>query len=207
LNGNLAEAFTSELLAGDYQIRVEDLNGCFHEDQTELIDPPLLELSFDTEDAFCRDKQDGEMNLYIDGGIPGYWITWNGGLPDNEDRFTEMYSGEYVATVSDAHQCVTSDTVYVGYTYESCLVIPNAISPNGDGFNDNWIIEGLELYPDAEIRIFDRWGTRIYYSPNAVNDPWDGTFDGRTLPIDSYHYIIDLKNDEPAIPGNVTIVR
>jgi hypothetical protein len=138
LNGNLAEAFTSELLAGDYQIRVEDLNGCFHEDQTELIDPPLLELSFDTEDAFCRDKQDGEMNLYIDGGIPGYWITWNGGLPDNEDRFTEMYSGEYVATVSDAHQCVTSDTVYVGYTYESCLVIPNAISPNGDGFNDNW---------------------------------------------------------------------
>ena len=119
----------------------------------------------------------------------------------------DMYAGEYVATVTDAHECVTSDTVVVGYTYESCLVIPNAFSPNGDGFNDYWMIEGLELYPNAEIRIYDRWGTRVYYSPNAMDDPWDGTFDGRVLPIDSYHYIIDLQTDDPGIKGNVTIVR
>jgi gliding motility-associated-like protein len=96
----------------------------------------------------------------------------------------------------------------VEYTFESCLVIPNAFSPNGDGFNDQWIIEGLELYPDPEIRIFDRWGNRVYYSPNPVSEPWDGTFDGRRLPIDSYHYIIDLNTDDDRpVTGNITIVR
>ncbi|MCK5692278.1 MAG: gliding motility-associated C-terminal domain-containing protein, partial [Bacteroidales bacterium] len=144
---------------------------------------------------------------YIDGGIPGYWITWSGGLPENETYFNNLYSRDYVATVTDANECVMIDSVEVGYTHISCLVIPNAFSPNGDGFNDQWVIEGLELYTNVDIRIFDRWGTRVYYSPNAVDDPWDGTFDGRKLPIDSYYYIIDLSNDEPGIPGNVTIVR
>jgi len=86
-------------------------------------------------------------------------------------------------------------------------VIPNAFSPNGDGFNDLWIIEGLELYPNAELRIFDRWGARVYYAEHAPDNPWEGTFDGRPLPIDSYHYIIELNNGEPPVTGNITIVR
>jgi gliding motility-associated-like protein len=103
---------------------------------------------------------------------------------------------------------VTIETVTVEYTYLSCLIIPNAFSPNGDGFNELWIIEGLELYPNAEIRVFDRWGSRVYFSRNPVNDPWDGSFDGRKLPIDSYHYIIDLNTeDDPPVTGNITIVR
>jgi len=208
MNGMLTGPFAGNLPEGVYQIRIEDLNDCFAETEAELIDYDLLELSFDTEDAFCGDKPDGEMTLYIDGGNGGYWTTWSGGLPDDENFFNDLYSGGYVATVTDANECVMSDTVEVGFTHMSCLVIPNAFSPNGDGFNDQWMIEGLELYTNVEMRIFDRWGSRVYYSPNAVNDPWDGTFDGRHLPIDSYHYIIDLnKEDEPAITGNVTIVR
>ncbi|RLD89390.1 MAG: hypothetical protein DRJ29_16560, partial [Bacteroidetes bacterium] len=199
--------YVRDLPAGDYQIRIEDLNDCFTETSAELIDPLLLELSFDTEDAFCPDKSDGEMSLYITGGSGGYWTTWSGGLPDDENYFNELYSGEYVATVTDANQCIAVDTVQVGFTHESCLVIPNAFSPNGDGFNDMWLIEGIELYPEVDMRIFDRWGSRVFYTPNAAGEQWDGTFDGRHLPIDSYHYVINLNNDEPAITGNVTIVR
>ena len=208
LNGDLTEPFTSNLPAGVYQIRVEDLNDCFTEDETELIDPPLLELSFRTEDAFCPYKLDGEMELYIDGGVPGYWISWSGGLPDNEDRFYELQSGEYIATVTDANECVTVDTVFVGYEYQSCLVIPTAFSPNGDGYNDLWIIEGLELYSNVDMWIYDRWGSQVYYTPNAADEPWDGTFNGRSLPIDSYHVIIDVnQEEEEPIRRNVTIVR
>ncbi|MEA3460624.1 MAG: gliding motility-associated C-terminal domain-containing protein, partial [Bacteroidota bacterium] len=207
MNQAVTSLFTGGLPAGLYQIRIEDLNDCYTEAEAELINPDTLELSFDTEEAFCKDKPDGEMNLYIDGGTYPYEISWNMGLPDDEDFFNELYSGEYVATVTDANLCITVDTVWVGYTYESCLEIPNAFSPNGDGFNDLWMIEGLELYPNVDMRIFDRWGSRVFYSPNAADDPWDGTFDGRHLPIDSYHYVIDLNSDEPAITGNVTIVR
>ena len=128
-------------------------------------------------------------------------------LPDNETFSNELSSGDYVATVTDANQCVAIDTAKVGFTHKSCLVIPNAFSPNGDGFNDMWLIEGIELYSEVDMRIFDRWGSRVFYTPNAAGEQWDGTFDGRHLPIDSYHYVINLNNDEPAITGNVTIVR
>ena len=207
VNNLITGIITENLPEGEYHIRIEDLNDCFVETEAELINPDSLELSFDTEDAFCPDKTDGEMNLYIDGGTFPYDISWSEGLPDNEDSFNELYSGDYVATVTDANLCVTIDTVSVGYTYESCLVIPNAFSPNGDGFNDLGVVEGIELYSNVEIRIFDRWGSRVYYSSNAVDDPWDGTFDGRRLPVDSYHYIIDLHDDNVPSTGNITIVR
>ena len=112
----------------------------------------------------------------MDGGTFPYLINWDRGLPDNENYFNDVYWGEYVATVTDANNCVTVDTAFVDYTYASCLMIPNAISPNGDGFNDLWIIEGLELYPNVELRIFDRWGSRVFYSENAADNPWDGSF-------------------------------
>jgi gliding motility-associated-like protein len=207
LNDVLTGPYTSNLMAGDYTIRIEDLNDCYVETSAELVNPDTLELHFETEDAFCRDRPDGEMDLDITGGTYPYEITWDQGLPDNEDSFRELFAGPYVATVTDANLCVAVDTVVVGYSYESCLVIPNAFSPNGDGFNDLWMIEGLELYHNAEIIIFDRWGTKVYHTRNAADEPWDGTFEGRRLPIDSYHYIIELHTGENPIPGNVTIVR
>ncbi|MEN8202218.1 MAG: gliding motility-associated C-terminal domain-containing protein, partial [Bacteroidota bacterium] len=207
LNGKLSGPFTGNLPAGTYAIRMEDLNDCFVETETELVDPPLLELEFDTENAFCKDKPDGELSLYVEGGTPPYNILWDRGLYENENYFNEVYWGEYVATVTDFNNCVTIDTAFVDYTYASCLVIPNAFSPNSDGFNDLWVIEGLELYSNVELRIFDRWGSQVFYTSFAEGDLWDGSFNGRHLPIDSYHYIIDLNNDEPPITGNITIVR
>ena len=172
-----------------------------------LEHPDSLQLGFETEEAFCKDSQDGELRLLANGGSQPYSISWDRGLPDNEDWFNDVYWGDYVATVTDFNNCVTIDTAYVAFTHSSCLVIPNAFSPNSDGYNDMWVIEGLELYPNPEIWIFDRWGSQIYHSQIPVSDPWDGSFNGRNLPIDSYHYIIDLKNEEVPITGNITIVR
>jgi gliding motility-associated-like protein len=208
LNDIVAEPFMNNLPEGNYLIRIVDLNECYVETEANLVDPEKLVLSFETENAFCKDKPDGQLSLNIEGGVYPYFITWDRGLTSGEDDFMDVYWGEYVATVTDANDCVVSDTAFVGYTYTSCLVIPNAFSPNSDGFNDLWIIEGLELYPQAEMRIFDRWGTSVHYSGNAADDPWDGRFNGRELPVDSYHYIIDLNTGEdPPVTGHVTIVR
>jgi gliding motility-associated-like protein len=207
VNDEVRSPYIDSLPEGTYFIKIEDLNDCFVETDAELIHPDSLTLTFETENAFCKDKPDGQLNLYVDGGTFPYFISWDRGLPDNENYFNDLLAGEYVATVTDGNNCVTIDTALVDYTYMSCLVIPNAFSPNGDGFNDQWIIEGLELYPNVSLRIFDRWGSRVYLSENAADEPWDGSFYGRELPIDSYHYIIDLNNDEPPVTGNVTIVR
>jgi gliding motility-associated-like protein len=209
INGEQRGAFNANLPQGDYLVRVEDLNECYREILAELRHPDSLALEFFITDAECPFKPNGSLELEVEGGTSPYFVQWNQGLPDDSyDFFEELYSGGYVATVTDFNNCVTVDSVTVGEETRTCLKIPTAFSPNGDGYNDLWIIEGLEVYPNpVDLKIFDRWGNLVYVTGNAADEPWDGTFNGRELPIDSYHYIIDLNVDEVVDPGNVTIVR
>ena len=82
-----------------------------------------------------------------------------------------------------------------------------AFSPNNDGINDTWYIDGIEDYPEARIVVFDRRGKQVFKSQrNYIND-WDGTYNGKKLPLDSYFYIIDLKYyHKETIKGIVTIL-
>ena len=75
------------------------------------------------------------------------------------------------------------------------FAIPGGISPNGDGINDTWNIQGLEDYPGTKVSVFDRWGKKLFFSTSA-SEPWDGTFDGKELPTADYYYIIELGNGE-----------
>jgi gliding motility-associated-like protein len=65
----------------------------------------------------------------------------------------------------------------------------------------------IELYPDIEIKIFNRWGETVWSSAKGYPQPWDGRSNGADLPIDSYHYIINLHNGTRPIIGTITIVK
>lgn len=84
--------------------------------------------------------------------------------------------------------------------------IPNVFSPNGDGINDKWMISNLSDYPGAYVEIFNRYGQRIFYS-SGYNDPWDGTYNGKPMPVATYYYVITLKNGFEPLTGSVTIIR
>ena len=76
------------------------------------------------------------------------------------------------------------------------LVIPQGFSPNGDGINETWVIQGLERYPAASILVFNRWGNEVFTAEPYGNN-WDGrsnnalTWEG-LLPVGTYWYILDL---------------
>jgi gliding motility-associated-like protein len=76
------------------------------------------------------------------------------------------------------------------------LVIYNAVSPNGDGDNDVWIIDGIQFFPDNEVTIFNRWGDEVanYTHYNNKDIAWDATYKGKTVPDGTYYYILDIKN-------------
>jgi len=103
--------------------------------------------------------------------------------------------------------CTAGNPVMISPLNETCLVIPNAISPNGDLINDVWNIGLKELYPEMEVTIFNRWGEVIWKSEKGYPHPWDGRSKQAILPIDSYHYIIDLNNGSRLLIGNITIVK
>lgn len=85
-------------------------------------------------------------------------------------------------------------------------IVPNAFSPNGDGINDRWHIQYLESYPGATVDVYNRYGQLVFSSIEYSVD-WDGTVNGKPLPIGTYYYVINPKNGRKIISGSVTIIR
>ena len=109
--------------------------------------------------------------------------------------------------VADLNGCSATDTIKVVAINETCLIIPNAFSPNGDLINDVWNIGNIDQYPEAEVKVFNNWGVTVWKSEKGYPDPWDGRSNGIALPIDSYFYIINLHNGTKLISGSVTIIK
>jgi gliding motility-associated-like protein len=90
------------------------------------------------------------------------------------------------------------------------LLIPNAFSPNGDGVNDTWVINGLNKYSNVTVSVFNRWGNKVFYSTGAYT-PWDGTVNGIPMSSGTYYAIVELKGSPDNEDGNftkaLTIVR
>ena len=70
--------------------------------------------------------------------------------------------GEYDIRVKDIKGCEESCNIPETYN-EECLEVPTLITPNGDRYNDLWEIENIDnFYPNAQIKIHNRWGQLIY---------------------------------------------
>jgi gliding motility-associated-like protein len=113
----------------------------------------------------------------------------------------------YVVTATHLSAgCSNSDSVVVEVVAK--LFVPTAFTPNGDGINDRWYIPGLQIYPDAEVMIYNRWGQEILRSKNYNNNPWNGEQNNRALPAGAYTYMIRLNNDRrELLRGVIHLVR
>ncbi len=95
---------------------------------------------------------------------------------------------------------------------EKCDEVPNGVTPNGDGVNDELVFDVIlsnpEKYPDNEIIIFNRWGDVVFQAKPYQND-WTGTNEnGKDLPAGTYYYVLKLSvGDGEIIRGDVTILR
>lgn len=88
------------------------------------------------------------------------------------------------------------------------VLATNILSPNGDGKNDNWVIEEIERYPDNEVTIFDRSGRVLFQTKNYQNN-WAGMLSGVALAEGTYFYSIKLKKDGKTglVRGFITIIN
>ncbi len=189
-----------------YTITVRDANLCSVEITALLTEPVALSVTHSKVDASCPDAADGSITLTISGGISPYGIIWSDG--DINASRTKLLPGTYSVVVTDMNGCAFPDNIVVDYTGTSgCLEIPTIITPNNDGYNDTWIIKNIDLFPDAEVFVFNRWGERVYHTKNLLADPWDGTSDGKQLPTDSYHYVLHLNSGSESRSGVISIIR
>jgi gliding motility-associated-like protein len=194
----------TNLLAGEYYIVAQDINNCVY-DTTLVVDQPTELVLNDTAIApLCPDSYDGYIELRPSGGVPPYTTYIDG---QATDILSELGPKDYPIEVIDANFCITVDTVYITADAETCLEIPSAFTPNADGYNDRWEIEGMIYYPDATVKIFNRWGELIFETREYYDKPWDGTYKGVAVPVDSYHYVISFTNGNAEIAGYVTVLK
>ncbi len=110
----------------------------------------------------------------------------------------------YLLTVTSDKGCVDTDNVFVKLL--KAPKIPNIFSPNGDGIHDTWTIAHLESYPGCTIDIYNRYGQLVYHSV-GYDKPWDGTTNGKPVPVGTYYYIVNPKNGRQQYTGYVDVIR
>ncbi|MBC8051594.1 MAG: gliding motility-associated C-terminal domain-containing protein [Sphingobacteriaceae bacterium] len=110
---------------------------------------------------------------------------------------------KYTLTVTSKAGCSESGDLYVTVVEPD---IPNAFSPNGDGINDRWAIKYLETYVRADVQIFNRYGQKVYTSGQYL-EPWDGTWQGKEIPVGVYYYTIEPNNGRKKLFGSITLLR
>jgi len=86
---------------------------------------------------------------------------------------------------------------------------PKFFTPNGDGYNDYWKIDGIDysIYKNIQILIYDRYGKLLKtILPNEISNGWDGTFNGKQLPSDDYWFVANL-DENTKIKGHFSLKR
>ena len=118
--------------------------------------------------------------------------------PDHD--FSGIDSLCYVVCYDQYPDACSTTEVYINISTESpasWLIIHNVITPNGDGINDGWIIDGIEEFPDNDVLIFNRWGdeVRSFQHYDNTTTVWKGENNqGKHLPDGTYYYIITIKD-------------
>ena len=117
---------------------------------------------------------------------------------------TGVVDRTYTLYVTDIRGCIGKDSVKIKVSPE--VIVPNTFTPNADGINDLWNIQGLIAYTDATVDIFTRYGQKVFHSV-GYDKPWDGVFNGKQLPVGVYYYVIDTKLYNQVLSGSLTIIR
>ena len=88
----------------------------------------------------------------------------------------------------------------------SSLIITNTFSPNRDRFNDTWGVPEIRFYEGARISVYDRGGLRLFYTENP-DIRWEGTFEGKEMPVGTYYWVIQVKETGEIRRGVLNLIR
>jgi len=206
----------SAINEGWYVVNGSDAENCSNSDSvfvTVISSVPAQSSANDT--LICPDES---VILYGSGGNSYIWSGPQGFTSSEQNiTITNMQidmTGWYSVVVTDTNGCLGYDSTHITVeNNEDCLFIPDLITPDYDLLNDNWVIEGIENFENAEVEIYNRWGNLIYYS-SPYNNDWDGTvnrgatIDGKDgkVPVGTYFYILKLnEGDKPPFQGYIEV--
>lgn len=220
LNFQNSMSFTA-LVGGAYELVVRDSNACELSASVVLPEMPALDITM-------------ESRVKLDKGEP-YTINCTVSLPDSlissirwtpetgldcttclQPTFTARQTTTYTLSVVGINGCEASAALLVEAVEPSDVYLPNAFSPNQDGMNDIFFIQGdadrIEIV--RQLMVFDRYGSIVFearnFPVNTVADGWNGQLNGKLLSAGIYTYLTEVELVDGEIElfkGEVLLLR
>ena len=197
------------LPGGEYNVTVMDANQCTATAEVVIPDPePLRIIGLSEPD---NGGPSGKAIVVVEGGTWPYEFEWSG-FPETDSVLTELLPGRYLVKVTDFFGCEALGVITVG-DITQCTEVLTVITPEGDGFNEEFLIGCLSRYSDNRLEIYNRWGQLVYEADNYNDgDLWRGTDRrGADVPDGVYFYVFEyldpVTNQRLVRKGNVTVLR
>ena len=188
--------------AGTYTV-VPSIGGCSGDAvsvEVDVISPDPLDLGPDT--VFC---EGGAIQFSLPAGYSDpVWSTSSTSLAINV-----VEAGAYSVQALDAQGCSVSDAILIDVV--GCdPIIPNVVTPNGDGVNDGWIL-GPGGYVGAILDVYNRWG-QLVWSGDVIRTGFRGNHmdNGEPLSEGTYYYVLHLTRGSGSVDdytGHITLLR
>ena len=193
-NGSASSMDLTGLFAGNYTLIVTDSVGC-----TDSVGPVVvLDIGSPTA-AFTATPMVTDVNnplvVFTDASSSDvtswYWTFDSLGVDSVQNPSFNFYNpGSYIVTlaVSNSSGCADSISLTIIVNDVDSIIVPNVVTPDGNGQNDVFRISGLPT--GSLVSIYNRWGQKLFEAQNYLNN-WDGrTSTGERVKDGTYYYII-----------------
>ena len=212
------------LTPGDYEVQIEDVEGCQATLSFSLIEPGELQviLTANFEGNDNEIQLGNSLTLTALPNIPESEIATLAWQPDSvgcdsclTTTLQPTATTQFAITITDESGCTASDDMTIFVRKDEGVYLPTAFSPNEDGSNDLFTIyAGPQVSRITSFQIYDRWGNEVHVRENMMpNDPllgWDGTFNGERLNPAVFVYFAEIElvdGQSIIIEGDVTLMK
>ncbi len=193
-----------------YVVTGTDAQGCTGTDTVQISVYPPADIQIDQR-IIGEGCENTQIQLYASGAqryqwFPGEYCN-NDTIPDPIIDIRQKTT--FILNAWDEKGCLTTDSVLVDISGETAVLIPNAFSPNDDGYNDLFKPMIFCDFTLKEFSVFNRWGERVY-TTQIAGTGWDGMYKGAPCSMGVYVYYVKGEDNSGAqllYKGNVTLLR
>ncbi|RFZ83275.1 hypothetical protein DYU05_14155 [Mucilaginibacter terrenus] len=166
-------------------------------------------INFDLPPSATVNEKKIEINATASSGLPVAVISQADGVVSvsgNTANIFQVGKALLIATQAgnDIYEPV-SEAKEILILPAEVIISSNTFTPNNDGINDYWNLEGLEFDYKSTVGVYNRLG-KVVFQSRGYAKPFDGSYNGKKLPAGVYYYVITFTDGRKPLSGNVTII-